>query len=501
MIDSRILRSCKLIVCLIGFGALQGCIVPQPAGKGEVHHLQEPRTKTHYYLYLPEEYVRTNGKRADGAKWPMVITFHGMKPFDTYDRQINEWQEESDRYGFVTVAPYMYHASLVDEYPVNRKSEQFLRDADNVLAVMQDVFRRTEADPRRVLATGWSQGGYMAHYIVNEHPEMFAALVVKQCNFSAEVMDPTAARRYRDMPVGIFYTENDFGICREESIEGVAWYRRLGFRNLTSGVIDKYGHERMPEVAADLFAKVCGTPPRTPPTKLVRIQTDNIPAEELAKAGEKIAVAPASRVVRPRDNMNYAEAPYRRNAPTSNPQLIFRDTPTNGQDAAARTVPPLPDGITPARTNQTVPPPAVGEPTLAAAEDRYPVTRVPEYRVPPRPAPDQPTPRRTPPPVQASRTVRNDIPIGLNLSTTIGLTPLMINFSVNLPSGQLRNADILWTDNGEPFASGRSGQRLLTEVGKHEIAVLVITSDGMELRQSKTVTVYPRAHSSLTASP
>lgn len=494
MIRTRTLKILGLAIGLLQFAVLTGCIVPQPSGKGKVHHLKEPRTKTNYYLYLPEQYLATNGKRADGRKWPLVMTFHGMKPFDTYDRQIHEWEAEADRYGFIAVAPFMRHASVIKEYPIVRKTPQFEQDAEAVLAVMEDVFHRTEADPTRVLATGWSQGGYMAHYIVNAHPEMFTSLVVKQCNFSSEVLDPARARRYRDMPVGIFYTENDFGICREESTEAVAWYRRLGFQNLTSGVIDKYGHERMPEVAADLFAKVCGTPPRTPPTRLVRIQTDDIPAEELAKVSQHMAVAPTPRPASPRDNVNYAEAPYQRDA-RSNPQLVF-------SDSTARAIPPPPasSSQSPNRSSR-IPPPLEDDAPYRADEPRWSTSRVPEYRVPPRPVANQPTPKRTPPPVAARRTVRNDIPVGLNLSTTIGLTPLMINFEVNLPNDQLRNADILWTDNGEPFASGKSGQRLLTEIGKHEIGVLVITADGMELRQSKTVTVYPRAHSSLTSSP
>ena len=49
--------------------------------------------------------------------------------------------------------------------------------------------------------------------------------------------------RYRDHKVAIYYTENDFAICRRESREAARWYSANGF-DLTYAVLEKKGHER-----------------------------------------------------------------------------------------------------------------------------------------------------------------------------------------------------------------------------------------------------------------
>ena len=78
-----------------------GCAVPQPRGNGQLMYLKEPTTKRGYWLYLPEDYVAKDGRRLDGKKWPLVMSFHGMKPWDNANPQAREWQEEADRYGYV----------------------------------------------------------------------------------------------------------------------------------------------------------------------------------------------------------------------------------------------------------------------------------------------------------------------------------------------------------------------------------------------------------------
>lgn len=389
----------------------------------------------------------------------------------------------------------------------------------------------------------------MAHYIVNRHPEMFSVLIVKQCNFSAEVMNASRARRYTDMPVGIYYTENDFGICRRESAEAVTWYKQLGFKNLTSGVIDRYGHERMPEVAADLFAKYIGAPPKTPPKRLVRIQTQDMPGQHVASANsrppgvgpEAFASPPQTTRNRP-DNVNYneikpaaAERTVQRPPASRPPRPRIATPPPPRRQTNTRTVEPnhLNDqrvasapqrnnynpppnqrttAVQPPRVQRPVPPPpqrqvqparATQNPRIA--QSNPPVTRSYPKNPPPTAARRNEPPRTQPPAnVMAQRNAaRRNVPpptrtpgpagtVGIDLSSTIGLSPLMVGYSVNLPRDQLRGADILWTDNGEPFSQSPSGQRLLTKAGDHEIGVLVVTSKGMELRQTKKVTVYPR---------
>jgi poly(3-hydroxybutyrate) depolymerase len=106
-----------------------GCAVPQRPGRGYCSRLVEPVTDTGYWLYLPEDYVRNKGQHPAGARWPLIVTFHGLRPYDDAHPQIREWQEEADRYNFVVIAPELRTCdSLVMQLPL-RDPRVVLRQA------------------------------------------------------------------------------------------------------------------------------------------------------------------------------------------------------------------------------------------------------------------------------------------------------------------------------------------------------------------------------------
>ena len=80
-------------------------------------------------------------------------------------------------------------------------------------------------------------------------------------------------------------------------------------------------------------------------------------------------------------------------------------------------------------------------------------------------------------------------PVTVEVSTTIGISPLLINYALRMPAQYQRGADILWTDNGMPIGNGSSGQKVLTHAGDHRISALVVTTDDQEYRAETTVTV------------
>lgn len=262
--------------------ASSGCVVGQRPGKGEVRHIREPKTNGQYYLYLPEDYKAEEQNGPSGRKWPVVVTFHGMKPFDSASAQIREWQQEADRYGYIVIAPKLSSPDLLSEFPVRTVHPGVKRDEEITIAALDDAARRVSIDPDHVLSTSWSSGGYIAHYMANRYPERFSCIAPRQSNFSAAVLDPNNVDRYRKNKVGIFYTENDFAICRKESQEAARWYSRHGF-DVTFAVFQDLGHERRPAVAAAFFAKTCGAQAKSPPTEIARMQVKDIPQIVTAK--------------------------------------------------------------------------------------------------------------------------------------------------------------------------------------------------------------------------
>jgi poly(3-hydroxybutyrate) depolymerase len=257
-------------------GMLAGCAVPQPRGQGLLSRTIEPSTQRGYWLYLPKDYVQAMDNAAaptvELRLWPLVMTFHGMNPWDSANAQAREWQEEADRYGFIVCAPELDTCNSFMEYPIRKVHTYVASDELATMAIMDHVFQKTNADPSRVLSTSWSAGGYLAHYIVNRHPERFRCIAVRQSNFSPAIMDSARAAEYSNITVAVFYTQNDFQACRKESEAAVEWYRENGFRDVRAGVFSGMGHERTPETAAAIFAESCGVTAKTAPSRLSRMQ-------------------------------------------------------------------------------------------------------------------------------------------------------------------------------------------------------------------------------------
>jgi dienelactone hydrolase len=464
---------------------LAGCAVGQAPGRGRVLHLQEPQTSGRYWLYLPDGYPTTATAERSAApqarKWPLVVTFHGMKPWDDSNRQIREWQQEADRYGLVVCAPDLDTCSSFSEYPIRHVGTALQRDEKLTINILDDLARTTDIDPNAVLSTSWSMGGYLAHYMANHHPDRFSCVAVRQSNFSSEILDTSKVPQYRDHKIAIYWTQNDFAACKRESQEGARWYNQHGF-DVTFAEFAGRGHERIPSAAANFFAKTCGCAPRSPPMELAQLQVTEMPIVASAmpapsRSGGQAPSAPA------------APAPSAGTAGTAS---------VKASDESAR---PLD------RSPGAAPRPSAKQPLPASAAS---------VMFQPTPTQPQPTPIYSKPvPDTASRSaptrsastgarggsaaaVRStsvETPsVMVRVNTLIGISPLLVSFSAEMPENLRQGSNYLWMDNGEPVANGREplGQKYLTSTGDHHIEVLVTAADGKEYRAGQIVTVLER---------
>lgn len=452
-----------LLAALAAVLSTTGCIVHQPPGHGRVLYLREASTGAAYHLYLPDAYQRG---AADGRYFPLVMTFHGMKPFDTAGSQIREWQQEADRYGYVVCAPELATPTVTSPLPLNVMNGALRADEARILAIMDELPRLANVDPNTVLSTAWSYGGYIAHYMVNRHPERFSCLCVKQSNFSEAILDAQAVDEYRDRKIGIFYTENDLKLCREESSAAAQWYSRNGF-DVTFAVFQALGHERRPSLAAWFFARTCGATPRTPPVELARMQVKELPPP----APQVVALATDHHVP-----IDLADRPTEVAAAAP---PMFYDLPAQSDTPPAAA--PLSD------------PPSDADAYADAGPMAQHTTALYTTPVAP-PVEDRgSTPRPTPPRI---RVPAEDNPVTIRLSSTIGISPLLISYSASIPSDLRDGASYLWTDNGEPLSNSPNGQRYLSDPGDHRLEVLVTTTDGRQFTAAQIVTVLERINKS-----
>lgn len=444
------LRRCAatLVIAATAAACGVGCGVPQPRGRGLLTREVEPRTKRGFWLYLPETYVKSDEAVRRNRRWPLVVTFHGMKPFDNAKPQAREWQQEADRYGFIVIAPELRAPDMFRQFPVRTVSRAFKSDEEATLAILDHVFATTEADPSNVLSTSWSSGGYMAHYMVNRHPARFTALGVRQSNFSATIMDPSKAPQSRYHPILITNTQNDFAVCLKESAEAIRWYQNQGYTNVWWVKIKKLGHARTPDMAADFFGRVAGVGPSRPSAVLAKRQIiDGNPAGIAMLAGK---------------------LPDFQYPPEVNPST----------------------GAAPRITHARTPGRRAQNPTISASEaSPWRSGGGLDAGVAKRPRPSSPTPpRSTGDAISAGQRSR----LSVQVYSAVGISPLYMGFTVVCPTDWIRTAKFLWTLDGQELCSGVNGQKTLTKPGTYNLGVLVTTAGGEEIRASKSILVLPR---------
>jgi predicted esterase len=425
-----------------------GCLVPQPRGHGRLERVVEPASQRPYYLYLPKDYIALDEAGRAARRWPLVVTFHGLKPFDTALYQSEEWQQEADRYGYIVVAPVlMAFDTVTGEFPLRTLNRTFKSDELAILAILDHVFETTRADPNNVLSTSWSSGGYMAHYMLNRHPERFTCLAVRQSDFTANVLDSTWTSQSLYHPVLILTAQNDFPVCQEESREAIRWYESHGYKNFAWVYLSRLGHERTPDMAADFFARVAGVAPNRPPEVLTRRQAiDGNPAGLALLSGK----------------LGQLEKP---------PSVAMREEPH----------PALPRSRTqrrPVMMAVTVPP----EPPPAPARAPDLVVEEP----PPTLAQVEPTPSRG---SQAGRGQRPASPVGIRVSASVGFEPLLLVYSADCPVDWQRRAAFHWTLDGKDVGQGLNGQRVIAEPGDYMLELRVATRDGAEHRAARRIRV------------
>lgn len=400
--------------------------------------MREPETGRRFWLYLPEQYVGGTAAERNSRRWPLVVSCHGLKPFDNARPQALEWEAEADRYGFIVVAPELKAPDVLAQFPVRSRHAAFVEDERCTAAIVDHVVQQYGADPANVLATSWSSGGYLAHSLLNQYPDKFTCLAVRQSNFSEHVLDSSKTPRSLYAPILIVNTEHDVGICLSESRRAREWYAGHGFKNCGWVLVRGLGHERTPDVAASFFAQVAGVQPRTPSEALARRQVIDGNAEGLAALAGTVSRGVAKR--------QPALASARRSAGAEPRPDSGVDRATHELNGGVRSAGPQDGGRSAVR------------PTPGAAG-----------------------------------------PVGIRLTSAVGIEPLNLGFSADCPPDWLRSGTFLWSLNGDPLCTGSNGQKTLTRPGEYVLELLVLTSGGVEYRASRTIRVVPQQRSATGA--
>ena len=132
------------------------------AGKTTTRTITSGGNDRSYLVHIPASY--------DAAKpAPVVLNFHGFGSNPEQQNAVSAFVPMSDREGFILVTP---------DGGIGWRFMQSARDANT--AFVRDVVASVSADlcinPKRIFATGKSQGGFMSSWLGCNTPEIVAAI-------------------------------------------------------------------------------------------------------------------------------------------------------------------------------------------------------------------------------------------------------------------------------------------------------------------------------------
>lgn len=121
-----------------------------------------------YDLFVPESYDPT-------AAAPLVVNFHGLFGSPAQQVEFSQFDPTAEAHGMLVAYPAGIGASFNAGGCCGEASSSGVDDVGFARALVADVSVKMCVDPRRVYATGMSNGGHMAHRIACEAADLFAA--------------------------------------------------------------------------------------------------------------------------------------------------------------------------------------------------------------------------------------------------------------------------------------------------------------------------------------
>ncbi|MCG3179569.1 MAG: hypothetical protein BIFFINMI_01907 [Phycisphaerae bacterium] len=225
-----------------------GCPVYQEPGQGKELLRTCRKVSRDYWLYIPKPH---NPER----RYPLVVTLHGMKPYDSARPHVQMWGKLADQHQYIVVAPVLMTSDSFGQFPLRKMGPAEMEDVRAVLAIMDEVEEDWEIDPHGVLLSSWSMGGYLASYVLTEYGDRFTAYAPLESNFHDSILNAAHARRWaKSIPVFMFYGSVDLNVVTSQVKDSIAWFRAQGYTVQTKDA--GIGHERHPELAAQFFEQV-----------------------------------------------------------------------------------------------------------------------------------------------------------------------------------------------------------------------------------------------------
>ncbi len=237
-------NGCGMVLSALVLAFCAGCpVVDSRPAPGQLIEQADPEFGRAYHLYVPARYNKAHS-------WPLVIACHGTNPWDTADRQVDQWKGLAEEKGFLVAAPEL--TGTKGDFPPapDEQIRRQLADEKVILSVVHAVRAARQVDEGRVFLTGWSAGAYAVLFTGLRNPDIFRAIAVSQGNFNPAYVEPCIPFIDRYQPVNIVYNSEDI-LVKADAPACIEWLRTQGMHPV---VRERPGiHKRDPEPIFDFF--------------------------------------------------------------------------------------------------------------------------------------------------------------------------------------------------------------------------------------------------------
>jgi polyhydroxybutyrate depolymerase len=154
--------------------ALAGLVAMSPAAAADrstaIHQVESDGLTRSYYLHVPP------GPGAEPA--PLVLVFHGGGGNGPGTERLTRFSALADRERFLVAYPEGIGRNWNDGREISRSQahREHVDDVGFVTVMLEAIARAHAVDPRRVYATGISNGGIFSHYLASHLASRIAAI-------------------------------------------------------------------------------------------------------------------------------------------------------------------------------------------------------------------------------------------------------------------------------------------------------------------------------------
>ncbi|MCF6311042.1 MAG: prolyl oligopeptidase family serine peptidase [Verrucomicrobiales bacterium] len=176
-----------------------------------------------YLLSLPEGYDKDPAK-----KWPLVVFLHGSGERGSDISRVKTHGppmlvEKGKNFPFILISPQCPKNSTWSDQPL--------------IELIEDAEKRYQVDPKRIILTGLSMGGYGTWNLATRYPNKFAALV-PLCGGGT----PYLTRLIKNTPIWVFHGAKDGAVDIGESQRMVDALKKNGSKQVKFTIYPEAGH-------------------------------------------------------------------------------------------------------------------------------------------------------------------------------------------------------------------------------------------------------------------